>query len=297
MSGANFFIIYTDSSGSNVTLSPRLSSGGHNMPTYNSAANMALLAGSGVSNGVMTANIRCSNCASWSGGSMDLKSSSTEWIWAVQSGGPLNVDSQSATITQHDSYGTLAFDSAAQGGSDVNPFLSANGTDAVTEACSSVVSNGSPATSVAGSGGHGHGSGNEGSNSDVFPAATVGYESHATGLPNFKRSSDKLTAEMLVKRATSPSACGSLNSSSSGVVIGGGVNSNLIAAHGVFAAGVFCIVFPVGGIMIRLLSFSKLLWAHGILQVVGYVTYFCSMALGVYLALKFVSRAFGGSRC
>lgn len=301
MSGANYFIIYTDSSGSNATLSPRLSSGGHNMPTYNSVVNMTLLAGSGVSNGVMTANIRCSNCASWSGGSMDLKSSSTEWIWAYQSGGALNTNSQSATISKHDSYGTLAFDSVAQGGSDVNPFLSANGTDTFIHACSSLSSSGSSATTVASSRAHGHGSGNEGSNSDAFPTATVEYKSEATGSLKFKRSSDKFTAEMLVKRATSSSACGSLDSSSSGVVVGGGVNSDLMAVHGIFAAGVFCIVFPVGGIIIRLLSFTGLLWAHGILQAIGYVVYFCSMALGVYLALKLVrlirSRVFKGNRC
>jgi len=58
MAGSNFMIIYADNTGSNVTLSPRLSSG-NVQPTYNSAAKMTLLAGSGISNGVMTANILC----------------------------------------------------------------------------------------------------------------------------------------------------------------------------------------------------------------------------------------------
>jgi len=58
MAGSNFMIIYADGTGSNVTLSPRLASG-NVQPTYNSAANMTLLAGSGISNGVMTANILC----------------------------------------------------------------------------------------------------------------------------------------------------------------------------------------------------------------------------------------------
>jgi hypothetical protein len=58
MANANFFIVYTSSNGQNVTLSPR-SSSGEVMPTYNSAAQVSLLEGSGVSNGIMTANFRC----------------------------------------------------------------------------------------------------------------------------------------------------------------------------------------------------------------------------------------------
>jgi len=58
MSGSNMFIMYTDSSGTNVTLSPRLGTG-HVEPKYNSAAQITMLEGTGVSNGVMTANFRC----------------------------------------------------------------------------------------------------------------------------------------------------------------------------------------------------------------------------------------------
>lgn len=58
MSGSQIFVIYTDSTGTNITLSPRLGTG-HSMPNYNSAAQVELLEGSGVSNGVMTANIKC----------------------------------------------------------------------------------------------------------------------------------------------------------------------------------------------------------------------------------------------
>jgi len=58
MNNANYFIIYPSSSGNNITLSPRLARS-HNTPTYNSATQATLLAGSGVLNGVMTANIKC----------------------------------------------------------------------------------------------------------------------------------------------------------------------------------------------------------------------------------------------
>lgn len=58
MSGSNIFVVYTSSGGSNVTLSPRTGSG-HTMPNFNGDAQVELLEGSGVSNGVMTANVKC----------------------------------------------------------------------------------------------------------------------------------------------------------------------------------------------------------------------------------------------
>lgn len=58
MSGANIFIMYANSDGSNVTLSPRLGSG-HVQPTASTASTVTLLAGSGISGGVMTANVLC----------------------------------------------------------------------------------------------------------------------------------------------------------------------------------------------------------------------------------------------
>jgi hypothetical protein len=58
MANANYFVIYTSSSGKNVTLSPR-SDTGVRMPIYNNATQVELLEGSGVMNGVMVANIKC----------------------------------------------------------------------------------------------------------------------------------------------------------------------------------------------------------------------------------------------
>jgi hypothetical protein len=52
------FLVYTNSGGTNVTLSPRTANN-HNPPTFNSAAQVTLLEGSGVKDGVMTANVRC----------------------------------------------------------------------------------------------------------------------------------------------------------------------------------------------------------------------------------------------
>lgn len=59
MDGANIFIIYADSKGSNVTLSPRPGEG-HNQPKFTQGTQAFLLEGSGIANGKMTANVRCS---------------------------------------------------------------------------------------------------------------------------------------------------------------------------------------------------------------------------------------------
>ncbi|KAF2708854.1 iron reductase domain protein [Pleomassaria siparia CBS 279.74] len=128
MKGANIFVVYTSGDGTNVTVSPRLASG-YQMPTYNSAAQFTLLGGSGVSDGKMVANIKCSNCKSWSGGTADFTASSGSWIYAAHStGGPKNSNDQSATIAQHNSNMQTAFTwsySNVKGGSSVNPFVEA----------------------------------------------------------------------------------------------------------------------------------------------------------------------------
>lgn len=58
MAGANMFVVYASKSGNNVTVSPRLGRG-HVMPNFNGDAEVSVLEGSGVSNGVMTASFRC----------------------------------------------------------------------------------------------------------------------------------------------------------------------------------------------------------------------------------------------
>lgn len=58
MKGANIFVVYANAAGTNVTLSPRLGLG-HTMPKSNKTAEVSLLGGSGISDGVMTANVKC----------------------------------------------------------------------------------------------------------------------------------------------------------------------------------------------------------------------------------------------
>ncbi|KAK2768997.1 integral membrane protein [Colletotrichum kahawae] len=126
MSNSNMFIMYTDGAG-NVTISPRTARG-HNMPTVSdNGAALTLLGGSGVSNGKMVANVLCTNCASWSGGSMSLNSASTSWIAAWKSGSAINSASNSQSIQQHDDHSSFTLDlTSATVSSDSNPFTGAS---------------------------------------------------------------------------------------------------------------------------------------------------------------------------
>ncbi len=57
MTGANMFVIYR-SDERNITLSPRLGVG-RVEPKYNSRAEVTLLEGSGIVDGMMVANVKC----------------------------------------------------------------------------------------------------------------------------------------------------------------------------------------------------------------------------------------------
>ncbi|KAF1954855.1 CBD9-like protein [Byssothecium circinans] len=131
MNGANYFIMYTSANGNNVTVSTRSNNAGHSMPIHTANTEFELLAGSGVANGVMTANIKCSNCKEWSGGTMDLSDNtpSTSWIYAFLPGTPLNTDSVSAMISEHETHGNFNFDRTSHGGPDTNPFLNLTATN------------------------------------------------------------------------------------------------------------------------------------------------------------------------
>jgi hypothetical protein len=292
MTGANYFIMYTDSSGKNVTISPRAASG-MVMPTYNSATQFALLAGSGVSNGVMTANVKCSNCQSWSGGKMDFSSSSTSWVYAALQGSPLNSDSQTAPISIHSDTQALTFDSSAQGGNDVNPFFNVADTVVVTSACSATGTTSSVSiTNISAI----HTTISTSTTKSLNqPLATVSQtavflSATGTSFAREKRSSIDYTAEYLVKRATSPGC--------SSAIVPDPATSNtqeekmmtILAIHSFVATAVFCLAFPIGGIMIRLMSFRGLLWLHGIWQSVSYLFFIIASGLGIYMANAYVSN-------
>lgn len=57
-------------------------------------------------------------------------------------------------------------------------------------------------------------------------------------------------------------------------------------AHGTIMGLAFALFFPIGGIIIRVLSFRGLIWVHAGLQMLTYTLALAGMGLGVYIALK-----------
>ncbi|KAE8144704.1 hypothetical protein BDV25DRAFT_166223 [Aspergillus avenaceus] len=132
MTGANMFVLYSSSS-TNITLSPR-SGKGHILPEYNSDTRVTLLDGSGIKDGVMTANVLCESCIEWHGGSMDPSGSSTSWIYAYKEGVSLNSDSATESIQRHDNRGNAIVDLSRAKTNSENPFLHYDPTTASTGA-------------------------------------------------------------------------------------------------------------------------------------------------------------------
>ncbi|PQE22204.1 hypothetical protein CJF32_00004588 [Rutstroemia sp. NJR-2017a WRK4] len=123
MTGSNIFFVYANAAGTNVTLAPRLGVG-EKQPSMNATSKVTLLAGSGISKGQMVANVRCSNCNSWEGGSMNFTDPASHWIWAYRNGPAIASDDPAAPLHIHDEYGGLKFNlKSAAGGNSANPFL------------------------------------------------------------------------------------------------------------------------------------------------------------------------------
>ncbi|KAF2490172.1 hypothetical protein BU16DRAFT_596089 [Lophium mytilinum] len=60
--------------------------------------------------------------------------------------------------------------------------------------------------------------------------------------------------------------------------------TKILTAHAVLAAVAFVILFPTGGILIRVASFPGLWLIHGLFQIFAYVVYIAAFGLGIYLA-------------
>lgn len=229
MKGANIFVMYASANGQNVTVSPRLGTG-NVMPQHDTAAQITLLEGTGISNGVMTANVQCANCDAWSGGSMDLTASSAKWIYASKSGDSLDSDSLTESIQQHDDYSAFTWSmSAARGGSSVNPLVEA--TSATSANSTSSTSSGTSAQSSSSS------SSDDSSGTDDAASASAG-----------------------------PS-------------------NAFIVAHGALGSIAFVALFPIGAILIRLASFSGVVWVHAAIQMLAYCLQIAGAGLGIYIAL------------
>jgi hypothetical protein len=119
MTNSDMFIMYTNGKG-NVTLSPRFSQG-RSQPQLDGDLDVELLSGSGVENGVMTANFRCGNCART--GSANFGGQGGQWIHGRRAGDPMNTTDTAARILKHDEQGSFTWTySNVVGGASTNPF-------------------------------------------------------------------------------------------------------------------------------------------------------------------------------
>ena len=342
MAGAQMFVVYTSSDGTNVTVSPRLGTG-HVMPEFNSAADISVLEGSGVSDGVMTANVRCGSCGSWDGGSMDFSSSSSSWIYGYLSGSPLDSDSQEESISQHGGASSFTWDlSVARSSTDGNPFISGSGAGNSSPTESSATGTGSPASSVSCTpisesltepSGTGCPTAWPTEFSTAWPTARPAWASScfASGHPAWPTDApwnhddgdgdrgpwdddhgpwnhhDKRQSDNGCPSGYAPVGCGSSGvgsgSSGSGASFQNQGNAftrmspekqnMMVTAHGALAALAFVAFFPIGGILIRLASFTGLVWVHALIQVVAYLIYIAAFGIGVWMAsnMQYLSTA------
>ena len=152
MTNSDMLIMYTDGNG-NVTLSPRFSKG-HTQPRYDQDLDVELLGGSGIENGVMTANIRCGNCTR---NGANFTAQSGQWIHGRKSGQSLDTTDVQASIMEHDAHDGFTWTySNAVGGASSNPFTASD----------AVVSNGSAST-------NGSSGGNQGKRQNIILAHGV----------------------------------------------------------------------------------------------------------------------------
>ncbi|QDS73760.1 hypothetical protein FKW77_005149 [Venturia effusa] len=278
MSGAKMFIIYANAAGTNVTLSPRTGSG-HSQPSFDSSAQVTLLEGSGISNGVMTANIKCSDCTG-------LTSSSSSWIYGARSGSALSTDSQSASISQHsNNYGTMTLDmTQARNSANTNPFVTSSGAatgGGATDGCAQVAAESGSSTTNGGATATSSGS------SNGFPFGGGSFTGYPTGRFGSRPSggNDK-------RQVATPSACvgggSNTNSGASSLRQTGWANADtrtrILMSHGIIAGLAFVVLFPLGAIAIRLFSFPGLVAFHAACQTVGYLFWVVGFGLGVYIA-------------
>ena len=120
MISGNMFIVYS-APGGNVTLSPRRTTGPV-QPAYHPDIDAYLLEGSGISDGMMTANVRCDNCMKLHDGT-SIMSQQSEWIWATTHGEALDTTDVEYRIYQHDFHGIFSLDlTKAIGSNTENPF-------------------------------------------------------------------------------------------------------------------------------------------------------------------------------
>ncbi|KAG4435577.1 hypothetical protein IFR05_008923 [Cadophora sp. M221] len=256
MAGSTIFVMYADGNG-NITLSGRRGTG-EVEPRADSTlqAGLELLEGTGIVNGVMVANVRCTTCRLQSSAS----ASNSPWIAAWNTGSAIDSTSTSATLRQHSGNGRVQAQvdlSQASISSDSNPFISGSTTTPDTTSSGSSPTTASTTSTPTSSSG-GKGSGDDDGDSDDDSKGN-----------------------------------GNSNTNTGGVTFGG-TDFNAITdyqkAHGIVMGVVVVLLFPFGAIFVRMGGSGIV---HGVLQMLSLCALLVGLGLGVKLgdmrSMKFAS--------
>ncbi|PVH77590.1 iron reductase domain protein [Cadophora sp. DSE1049] len=257
MAGASIFVMYADGNG-NITLSGRRGTG-QIEPRADSTlqAGLELLEGTGIANGMMVANVRCTSCTLDS----DKTSSDSPWIAAWSIGSAIDSTSVSATIRQHSGNNRVEAQvdlSQASISSDANPFLSSSTPDSTSTGSSSpTTASSSKPTTGSGSNGYGNGGFGPGSNDDDDDDdddADDGFRGNGNGNDNGGVTFGETSFQAI---------------------------TDYQKAHGIVMGVVVVLLFPFGAMFMRMGGSGIV---HGILQVLSLCALLVGLGLGVRLA-------------
>jgi len=120
MKDSMIFMMYADSTGTKVTLSPRIGNGNYE-PAYTKEFVVEMMPGSGIANNIMTANVRCQDCQVWSGGKIDSSNTKAPFIFARGPDGDFRSNSVEASVKRHAVYGSFTLDLTKAMGSKAVP--------------------------------------------------------------------------------------------------------------------------------------------------------------------------------
>lgn len=111
MPGSLMFMIYPSASGKNVTFSPRLATDHTEPEFYRSLDVETIVNATGLMNETTYVySAVCHNCRAWRGGSLDVNSTTQQFIFATGPGGNTGSDSDQASVKLHYEHGAFTMD-------------------------------------------------------------------------------------------------------------------------------------------------------------------------------------------
>jgi hypothetical protein len=120
-----------------------------------------------------------------------------------------------------------------------------------------------------------------------YGTTTLNLQNAAGGSSSnpFTSTADSTSSNSSSASSSSPSSASTASSSSGG---GGGTPGDVnmvIMAHAILAPLAFVLFFPMGAMMIRLLSFKGVVWLHAGWMVTTYIIVLGAMGMGVWIAV------------